>query len=309
MRALGNYILSGRLQAAAITGTLTLVSWFLPPLAFLVSGVPIGLVTLRRGAMLGVQVAAGAFLFISLIALLTGVPPAVAAGFAVGVWLPVWICALVLRNTESQGVMIMAAGGLGMAFVAAMHLAVEDTAGWWRRWFEAWLESNMPPEAAGQYQQVLDAAIPLLNAMMGSALVVSLSATLLAARWWQALLFNPGGFQREFHTLKLPRMLALPTLIAIIAAMTTEGTVQEIIRDLLVVTLFMFLFQGISAVHRTVAANGLSHFWLVGMYCLLVLVPHMVLFMACLGLADSWMVRQAPPGGGANGDGNGRAAP
>jgi hypothetical protein len=74
--------------------------------------------------------------------------------------------------------------------------------------------------------------------------------------------------------------------------------VRPWLRDLLIVAMFMYLFQGIAAVHRTVATRRFSSAWLVAMYGLLLLAPQMILFMACLGLADSWMRREAaaPPG-------------
>jgi hypothetical protein len=73
-----------------------------------------------------------------------------------------------------------------------------------------------------------------------------------------------------------------------------EAEARNGLRDLLLVALFMYLFQGIAAVHRTVETRALSSAWLVAMYGLLLLAPQMILFVACLGFADSWM------GGGSN---------
>ena len=43
MRALGHYLMRGRFQAATVVGVSTVVSWFLVPLSYLLSGVPLGL--------------------------------------------------------------------------------------------------------------------------------------------------------------------------------------------------------------------------------------------------------------------------
>ena len=58
MRAIGNYILRGRLQAIGVISFLTIFSLLFPALAYLMSGVPVALVTLRKGGQIGIQVIA-----------------------------------------------------------------------------------------------------------------------------------------------------------------------------------------------------------------------------------------------------------
>ena len=43
------------MQAAAIISLTAMLSLLMPPLAYLLSGVPVGLVTLRRGPAIGMQ--------------------------------------------------------------------------------------------------------------------------------------------------------------------------------------------------------------------------------------------------------------
>ena len=83
MRALGQYIMRGRFQAATVLGGLTVVSWLLMPFAYLLSGVPLGLVTLRRGELVGIQVMAASFLFVAALSTLAGLGPMLAAAFAI----------------------------------------------------------------------------------------------------------------------------------------------------------------------------------------------------------------------------------
>jgi hypothetical protein len=62
------------------------------------------------------------------------------------------------------------------------------------------------------------------------------------------------------------------------------------VRDLLWLLIIMYLFQGIASIHRLVRVRELSAAWLVAMYCfLVVLFPHMIVFIACIGMADAWM--------------------
>jgi hypothetical protein len=294
MRALGHYLMRGRFQAATVVGVSTMVSWFLVPLSYLLSGVPLGLVALRRGEVVGLQVMAASFLLTAAVAIVAGFGPALAAGFALGVWLPVLLCASVLRRTESHAAMVMAAGGIGMGLVVAMRLSIPDIDGWWHEWLVSWVDSNVRPDVAAQYREFVDQMAPLFNGAMGAGLAISLILALLVARWWQSLLFNPGGFRVEFRRMALPRALGLVLAVGVGLLFVLEAEARNWLRDLLLVALFMYLFQGIAAVHRLVAIRGLSSAWLVAMYGLLLLVPQMILFVACLGFADSWM------GGGSN---------
>ena len=53
----------------------------------------------------------------------------------------------------------------------------------------------------------------LLAWLVGSTAVCGL----FLSRWWQALLFNPGGFQEEFHGFRLDRTIALILIVFVIA--------------------------------------------------------------------------------------------
>lgn len=289
MRALGNYILRGRWQAVGVVSVLALLSLLLPPLAYILSGVPVALVTLRRGAVIGIQVVFGALLLTSLLAWIAGLTVMLAPAFALAIWVPVWLCANVLRTTESQGSMVLAAGSLAAAFAVLMHALVADVEGWWRMQFDDWLAGNLEPAAAEQYRELFEEAMPLMNAMMASGLLLSLVVTIILARCWQSVLFNPGGFRAEFQSLALPRSLAFAAVLAMILSLMDTGAWHWFFRDMLIVLVFMYLFQGLASVHRTVYRRELSQAWLIGMYVLMLLMPQMALLVACIGMADAWL--------------------
>lgn len=295
MHSLGNYILRGWWQAVGVVSVLTLLSLLLPPLAYLLSGVPVALVALRRGVESGMQVVLGALVLTSLLAIIAGLNLMVGPGFAVVIWAPVWFCAVALRRTESQGLMVFAAGLLALAFAVLMHFWVADVEAMWWEQFEAWVSDNLEPEAAAQYQQLLEDAKPLLNAMMAAGLLLSLVLTVILARWWQSLLFNPGGFRAEFHHLALPRGLTIAALVAVAMTLMDTGVYHWFFRDTLIILVFMYLFQGVAVAHRTVARRELSAAWLIGMYVLMLLMPQVALLVACLGMVDAWLWRSQSP--------------
>ncbi|MGH8248734.1 MAG: hypothetical protein ACREUU_20175, partial [Gammaproteobacteria bacterium] len=192
MRVLAEYLMRGRVQAAVVISLLTFVSWFLPPLTYVMSGAPVGLLTLRRGGPMSAQVIAVSLVMISVLAYAVNINPLLGGAFAIGVWAPVWLCSLALRYTELQGMMVLVAAGIGIVFALSMYRLVDDVAGWWQSWFFSWLQANLPPDAADTYQKMLEPVVPWLNSVMAGALVAILVVTMLVARWWQARVFNPG---------------------------------------------------------------------------------------------------------------------
>lgn len=280
------------MQAAAIISLTAMLSLLMPPLAYLLSGVPVGLVTLRRGPAIGMQVIIAALVITSIFVYAVNMQAGVAPAFALGIWAPVWLCSMVLRITESQGILVLSTGFLGILFVVLMHLLIDDVSGWWRSWLDVWLNNNLPAESVEQYKSMFESAMPLMNAMMASGLIVSIVTTVLLARCWQSSLFNPGGFRAEFYQLRLPRLLTLATFICILLTVIDSGLPPWLFRDVLIIMIFMYLFQGLAAVHRMIFLRKLSPAWLFGMYSLLLLMPQMALFLACIGLADSWINRE-----------------
>ena len=142
MRRLGNYILQGRIQAIGIVTVLTLVSMFVLPLAYFLSGSPVGLIALRHGTYAAIEVVLGSMAAIGVLALVAGISPLVALLVVTAIWVPVLVCAGVLRRMQSQGSLVFAAVATGTMFAAAMYLAVGDVTSWWRTVMNVWLQKR-----------------------------------------------------------------------------------------------------------------------------------------------------------------------
>ena len=297
MRSLGKYILSGTAQAVGVISFLSIFSLIIPPSAFLLSGTPLAMLTLRKGAKPALQVMAGSLCLCLLLTLVTGIEPLFALILLLTIWLPVWLCAVVLRVTESQVYMALTAALIGFTFVVFMYLYVGDVEGWWRSLLTETPMQGFPGATEEQYKQIMELAPPLMNAAIASSIVFSLLVTLFLGRCWQASLFNPGGFGEEFRAFRLPRQLALPTMLGIGLLFLEGNIVVALVRDTLAIVLTLYLIQGVVAVHRTVKLRGLARNWLVAMYCLLFILPQiMVIFLAWMGITDSLM--KLPKDGG-----------
>lgn len=291
MRALAKFVMSRRIQAVLVAVGFALLGLLLPPASYL-SGAAVALVTLRRGAREGVLIIAGATAAAAVLAGLVLGDTVPALVFVLGMWLPLWLLAIVWRNTVSLAWTLQAAAGIGVLTVVLMHLVLQDPAAWWRALLEA-LRPAM--EQAGVFadgaamEGALDAAARLMTGLMAAALVFSLMISLFIARWWQAALYNPGGFRQEFHALRADRRIAVVLVVVLLLSLVDRGVIGALATDLAMVGIVLYLFQGLALIHGMVAAFRANVFWLVGLYALMVLAsPQMVLLLSAMGFADTW---------------------
>ena len=289
MRALGTYLLSGCLQAAAATALLAVISLWVPILSYL-SGVPLALATLRKGSGHGFGVLLTAVAILFAIMLLVGPHIVIAAFFGIGVWLPAYFCCRILRSTKSQGWAVLAAGVIATLYIVAIHYLIDDVPAWWLQQLQqitAQLETVLTVDDQEQLRLLLEEISPIFNAIVAAGIVVGLLCTTFLARWWQAILFNPGGFRREFYALLIPLAVVFLSLTGIILIVVGGAEKGAIGTDVLIIIVVLYVFQGLSGVHRIVDRHKLSVVWLALNYALLVIMPKMFLLLALLGLVDS----------------------
>jgi Predicted membrane protein (DUF2232) len=286
---IGNYILSGRFQAIAATTFSALLSLLLPPLAFLISGSVVALITLRKGGVIALQTLIASLVVLLAFSLFANLPLELSLAYALVIWLPVWFASTVLRYCERQGLLLVTVGLLAAALIVAIYLIIGDVSAWWQQWLDIMLEKTVPPEEMAQFKNVLEPAASMINAMMIAGLMLNILMSVLCGRWWQSKLFNPGAFQKEFHALCLPSVILPVSAMIVLLVFSLAEPWRDMFRDIMVVLMFLYLIQGISSVHRNVDKFKLSAAWIVSMYCLLILLPQMALFIACLGMTDVYV--------------------
>jgi hypothetical protein len=271
------------------------------PLLNLFSGAALALVTLRKGAWEGL-------ITLLLSAAIAGVLLGVLAGSvlpAVGLlglfWLPLWGLAATLRYTVSLAQTLLL--GALMAALAMLIFAVNvgDTTEWGRmlleRLFKPMLmQMGLAEQEPQILEQLLDYLAPLVLGLLFANGLASLLCSLLLGRWWQAVLFNPGGFGREFHELRLGRQTTWVTVaLFVLAAIVKAPWLNNVILLLVV----LYTVQGLAVSHGVVAKAGLARIWLIGLYVLMFLaLPQMLMLLCLLGVIDAWgdvRARFAPP--------------
>ncbi|WP_299982863.1 hypothetical protein [uncultured Pseudoteredinibacter sp.] len=277
MRALAEFIMRGRLQAsvAALIG-----SWF--PL---ISPATVALVTLRRGASDGTFVLLVAMLPALLALFASDLGPLMALITVLSLLL-VFAVALVLRRSISWGAAIMAmvalssAGSLllGQVVPAPVEGLVEILGDLFKE-----IQAQ-----AQQGEQVAQLPVPGERFALGLiAYVLALSsiASLILARWWQSMLYNPGGFGVEFRQLSLN---ISSVLICFVSAMYcfSQGSDYAIWASLFG---FPLLLQGIAIVHFVVKQRQMGVQWLVLMYLALIFASPVAMLLTLLAILDSWI--------------------
>jgi len=287
----------GRVHAAAATALCCMLGWVLIPLMpffSCMSGAVVGLATLRHGVVEGASVTVIAAGMLAAVSLPVHGSSAPAWWVALLLWLPAQLCAAVLRNTRDQGWTLLTAGLLAAMFAGGLRIMTGDVQAWWRQLLDVMMQAASTrggvPGITGHH---LDTVAGMLNSLVAASMTATLMLTLLLARYWQALLYNPGGLSREFRALRLPRVAALVATLAVLAALVLKAQVglpaaaSGFALDVLAIGVTALVFQGLSLMHHEVDVLGLSPALLVVPYAMLVMVPHYIaVVLAAVGLAD-----------------------
>lgn len=264
MLGLARYAMNGRRQAIIASMLSGMV-----PLLNLISPAIVALVMLRQGGAAAIQVAIWAVLPLLGWAWVGDLTPLI-------LMLGVLPMAAVLRQTQSWqpalliSLLVGAGGEAALRFrpdvLAELQIQVSN-------FLAQSGEQNITPE---MMQMTLVSMFGLMHMMVAITCLV-------VARWWQARLYNPGGFQAEFHALRLqPQVAGLLLLLFLLAGFGPTALAGWSLYFSL-----PLLVAGIALVHGLVKAKGWSGMMLVAFY-LLLMSPLVMQLVAILALADSF---------------------
>lgn len=247
----------------------------------------VALVILRRG----LQAAASVFLLVLLLA-------AVWAYTGNIIPLSTLLCtsalAVALRTTRSWSIVITLTPFVIMTWAVVLLVFASDYVAqllvYAEQGLDVFKEQLALASANGGNKDVagqLLAQMPPLTAahLVGNLAFMQMLLTLmslLTARWWQAKLYNPGGFQQEFYQLRLSRANILVLVAGLVLFSIIEGYHQW-------AWLFAIpmIIVGIALVHALVALKQLSRPWLIGFYLLFVTFAPIVPLLMMAVIADS----------------------
>lgn len=292
-----------------VASSLALVSLVMHPLfrtfIIIVSFATIALVTLRKGTLEGIHV-----LLYSTVA--TAVLSALLVGeygflFLMGVsclimWLPVWLVAVVLRETRSLALAIETAVFIALLSVVGFYAYAADPAKIWQDAFAPLLQILLENTPAEKLEEMRDwtnwVNTVFTHYMTGVFAASTLFAVLFGlffARWWQAVLYNPGGFRQEFLSLRTGSRLAFASIIIVTLAKLASGLVSEMAWNITILLFVLYLFIGSSVLHAVFSAMKQGKYLVPMFYITMFLIPHIMLPVALVGLCDAWFnLRKIP---------------
>ncbi len=273
MRGLAELAMRGPKQAMGVAVVFACI-----PMFYWVSAAIIALVVLRRGTDAGLKVLAWA--------VLPGIVWAVNGQFATIIGLIATTAfAMILRQTISWPKTLLALLPAGVLIALALaQLAPQQIT----------LFSEMVMKIFHDYLKSAEIPTDDLTAKLRPLLeycvigvltwfsLVSCILGLVLARFWQAQLYNPGGFREEFHRIRLPAVAATGLL-----ALTLVGpSFVPFLLVLVPVATLPLLVAGLAMVHGLVGIKKMGSFWLVGLYVLLIIVTQLaypvIVLTACL---------------------------
>ena len=253
MKGLAAFVMRGRVQAsgaAAIASALPLVSW--------IGAAIVALIVLRQGLKEGALVSLWAALPL-IVAFQVGGDSSGLIALAGTV-----VIAVTLRLTGSWELTLYAcvvASGVGSLLFSVISEPILIT---FVEWYvgmveQLAVEQNLNPVSVdeGRRQAVSFLAMGQAYLMVGA---------LMLSRWWQSVLFNPGGFGQELKQTRLSLKAVVPiVLVGLLLA------VQDGMGSWLGLLTVPFVVIGVGLVHEILAARDVPHQWYVMFYVTLLL--------------------------------------
>jgi len=290
MIALARFIMAGPSQAAVVAAVTALLAFILPPVAWLSGGV-IALVALHLGPARGLQLMGYAGAASILLGWLVMGTPMLVVGVILLLWIPVWLAAVLLRNTVSLSVTLQAITGLSVALVVVLHLGFPELQTQLQQEFANILQPviEQQPDTAQQQelQLAVESVLVLLPGILATGMMMGIMLSLLLGRWWQSVLYNPGGLAKEFNSLRLGRPL---NLISSVLLLMVLFSASELVTMIVLLVLSLYLLQGMAVVHGVFELRQIAKGWLIGLYVMLLFIPHLVVLpLAVFGLSDTWV--------------------
>ncbi|GAA6169565.1 hypothetical protein [Sessilibacter corallicola] len=278
MRSLAEFIMRGRTQAAivAVIG--------IP----VISPAAVALFFLRHGAKYSLPVFLATLLPV-LTLVIFGFTGVFRGMLGVGYLLTVTLSALMLRWSQSWSLTLVtvvvsslvAMLITGVMAKAELQVSLAST--------QEFLESFKTDiaENGGDVSQV-DLSIGSYWQILGglaSFTAIASVLTLALARWWQAILYNPGGFKKEFLALVLHPPIAMACTLAMLACyMISDSTAAW--AGLFMMPLFI---SGVALVHWYGNQKGLETPWYVMFYAVLIIIPPLKPFISTVAVLDSFL--------------------
>jgi hypothetical protein len=291
MRWLAQIVMKGRIQAIMSVTVLAILSLLLAPLSML-SGSAAALVTMRHGAQEGMLVISASSVASGILSYLLFADMMPAIVFILVLWLPVWLLGSLLRYSRSLALVIQATLAISVLVIGYFYLFIGNPSEFWssmiREPLQMFVDSGQLDTSAQDFDEILASLSSWMTAIMATGFFLQMVVVIFIARWWQAVLYNPGGFGEEFRQMSYHRgmtFLAAPVLLWVLLGDPPEWLIA--VAMLMMVAYFLL---GLAVTHALLKRINANVVWITGIYVLLLIaMPYVMTALAMTGFTDSWM--------------------
>lgn len=283
MNSLGKFLLAKDAHAIIIAFLCALLPIFYFPVGF-IAVIIVGFITLQKGPKSGLWILTWVALpSIALLAL-----------HRIGIFdllflrcVFIWVLASVLYRYKRWGLLLEIIALMGVLFVLTLHYFVPHLQQWWvtelTRYTQQmvlashWKVTITPQEFADRLSFIATGISVFFCASL-------LLAELLVARLWQASLFSPGSFAKEFIQIRVGYLaVVLACLLIVLVLCKIPGSV-----DALPLVALPFFMAGLSLMHFFARQKKQLIYVLIVMYVGLFLLPAFVIsILSILAFADT----------------------
>lgn len=295
LRRFTDFILQGRVQAMGVA----FVCAYIPYIGS-VSILIAGLVTLRKGALDGILVFAAAtlpyilhyFMGSAASETITGFANVALAALMISNLL-MWLFAVMLRRYSNWGIILDLSAVLGIVFVLIVHLINPDIQQWWADQLTGYFnktaemvtsfDKNKVAVLSEAQAQVVTALKVYATGLVVASVMLNVLLQLGIARWWQAVMFNPGGLRQELYQIRLSHVLGGLFILCAGLSYGLGGSAS----DMMPVLYGVFCVAGLSLLHNVFSHTKGGLFWIGLVYILgIVLFPISIGVISLIALLD-----------------------
>jgi hypothetical protein len=276
------------MEAIIVASSLALLSLVLPPVS-IVSSAAVALVTLRRGGYEGLYVLIASYA----LAAIHGLVIFGSFQFALLYGPLIWLIAMILREVKQLSIAVEITVMFGVAGIVIFFIFVNDPAAMWgsilTQMTQPVLENSDVDFPVEKIKQNIQFFSHFMTGGVAAGSVYGLLFGLFLARWWQSVLYNPGGFREEYLSLKVRPKLAIASIVIAAIAWLMSGVLSEICWNITILFVVLYTIVGTAILHIAFSTMKTRFFMVPFLYLTLVFVPHMTIVVVIVGIIDTWL--------------------
>lgn len=297
LRRFTDFVLQSRVQAMAVAFLIAFI-----PLIGSISILIAALVTLRKGTVEGLYVLIASTAPYIISYYVAAPPPEEVSmlfwvlGILIISNVLTWILAVVLRQFSNWSITLEVSALLGIVTIAIVHLVYPDIQSWWvsqlTPYFAKTADSlnklNMDADNPVMSKELQAQTVAVLKSYATGFLMVSVLFNaliqLVVARWWQAIMYNPGGLRKELYQIRLSHVSG----VVFVAVFLLSLLGNELTLDILPVLVATFCVAGLSLIHNLLSLSKVGWVWLIVIYVGIVyLFPLSIIVVSIIALLDT----------------------